>query len=319
MTAPTTEIEIRDVTLRDGLQLTGKMISAERKLEIVRRLFAAGVPSVEVGSMARADLVPSMANTPEVLQALTVDELARSWVWVATPRHVRAAAECGAVNFQYCLSVSTSHNAANLGRTTEASLDAMPEAVRAAADVDGRTQLCLATAFTCPFEGSVDPELVLKIACDPRTEGATDIIVCDTMGQATPSLVRELIGRVLSETPQRRVGFHPHDTWGSGLANAEAAVHAGATIVDATLSGLGGCPFAPGAGGNLSLEDLVFASRPSWLTPSTFHDLVEMSHRLAEELQEPIRSKSAIAARLGSSVFSWSISSDGSLTDAPPG
>ena len=120
--------ELRDVTLRDGLQLTGKMLSTERKVETVRELLRLGVPSIELGSMARADLVPTMANTLEVVQALTAEELQKCWIWVATPGHVAKAAAAGARNFQYCLSASDSHNQANIGRSTDASLAALPEA-----------------------------------------------------------------------------------------------------------------------------------------------------------------------------------------------
>src|SRR6478736_3027821 len=123
---------LRDVTLRDGLQLTGKMLPTARKLEIARRLLELGVPALEIGSMARPDLVPPMANTVEVISELTPEELDHCWVWVATPRHVEKAAAAGARHFQYCLSASDAHNQANLGRTTAASLSAMPDAVAAA-------------------------------------------------------------------------------------------------------------------------------------------------------------------------------------------
>ena len=144
---------LRDVTLRDGLQLTGKLLPTERKVETVRELLRLGVPAIELGSMARADLVPTMANTLEVVQALTPEELEKCWIWVATPGHVAKAAAAGARNFQYCLSASDSHNKANIGRTTEESLAALPEAVAYAQAVGGQIQLCIATSFTCPFEG----------------------------------------------------------------------------------------------------------------------------------------------------------------------
>ena len=109
---------LRDVTLRDGLQLTGKVLPTERKIETVRELLRLGVPAIELGSMARPDLVPTMANTLDVVRALTPEELEKCWIWVATPGHVAKAAAAGARNFQYCLSASDSHNRANIGRTT---------------------------------------------------------------------------------------------------------------------------------------------------------------------------------------------------------
>lgn len=301
---------LRDVTLRDGLQLTGKTLPTQRKLAVVRELLSLGVPALEIGSMARPDLVPPMANTLEVIAELTADELARCWVWVATPRHVEKAAAAGARNFQYCFSASDSHNTANIGRTTEQSIAAMPDAVTISTDVGGAVQLCIATSFTCPFEGPVPEQRVLDIANDPRTEGATDIVIADTLGQAVPAQVASLIDAVYTRTPftrnnERRIVFHGHDTWGLGVANSLAAIGAGATMVDGALGGLGGCPFAPGASGNTSSEDLLFATRPDWFTPTVLASMVGLADGLLTELGEPNRSRAAQGARSDAKAFEW--------------
>ncbi|MBY4127904.1 hydroxymethylglutaryl-CoA lyase [Rhodococcus fascians] len=297
--------ELRDVTMRDGLQLTGKLLSTERKLEIIRALIELGVPSLEIGSMARGDKVPPMANTLEVIGELTAAELSRCWLWVATPRHVEKAAAAGARNFQYCFSASDSHNQANIGRTTEVSLAAMPDAVDIARSVGGEIELCIATSFTCPFEGQVPPDRIIDIANDERAMGATDIVICDTLGQAVPVQVSSLIARVRAETPDRRVVFHGHDTWGLGVANTLAAISAGATMVDGSLGGLGGCPFAPGASGNTSSEDILFATRPPWFEPTTLAAMVSLSEELLTELGEPMRSKTVQGARSEARAFEW--------------
>jgi hydroxymethylglutaryl-CoA lyase len=300
-----TGVALRDVTLRDGLQLTGKLLGTESKIGIIRTLLALGVPALEIGSMARADLVPPLADTTEVLAALTPDELARCWIWVATPRHVEKAAAAGARNFQYCFSASDAHNLANIGRTTDDSLAAMPDAVRIANDVHGEIQLCIATAFTCPFDGPVDPQRVLDIASDPRAEGAADIVLCDTLGQAVPTQVTDLVTAVRESTPQRRIVFHGHDTWGLGVANTLAAIDAGATMVDGSLGGLGGCPFALGASGNTSTEDLLFALRPDWFTPDTLSALVHTTERLLADVDEPNRSRTVQGAHSKAAAFEW--------------
>ncbi|WP_415975305.1 hydroxymethylglutaryl-CoA lyase [Rhodococcus sp. 077-4] len=297
--------QLRDVTMRDGLQLTGKMLSTERKLEIIRALVDLGVPELEIGSMARGDKVPPMANTLDVIGELTAEELSQCWVWVATPRHVEKAAAAGARNFQYCFSASDSHNQANIGRTTEDSLAAMPAAIDIARSVGGAIELCIATSFTCPFEGAVPADRVIAIADDERTTGATDIVIADTLGQAVPTQVASLIGRVAAETPSRRIVFHGHDTWGLGVANTLAAISAGATLVDGSLGGLGGCPFAPGASGNTSSEEILFATRPNWFTPGTLTALVDISEKLLTELGEPMRSKTVQGARSEASAFEW--------------
>ena len=301
MTAPL----LRDVTLRDGLQLTGKVLPVEQKVDVVRRLLAAGVPALEIGSMARPDLVAPMANSLALIAALTPDELAKCWVWVATPRHVEKAAAAGARNFQYCFSVSDAHNRANIGRDTETSVAAMPDAIRLAHEAGGEIQLCLATSFTCPFDGPVDPARVLAIANDPRTDGAADIVLADTLGQAHPGEVSALVTAVRDTTPPRRIVFHGHDTWGMGVANTLAAVAAGATMVDGALGGLGGCPFAPGASGNTATEDILFATRPDWFTPASLASLVGLTEELLADLGEPNRSRTLEGARSRAEAFEW--------------
>lgn len=311
----TSQTILRDVTLRDGLQLTGKLLTTEQKLETVRELLRLGVPAIELGSMARPDLVPTMANTLEVVMALTPEELEKCWIWVATPGHVAKAAAAGARNFQYCLSASDSHNKANIGRTTDESLAALPQAVEYARAVGGQVQLCIATAFTCPFEGMVPEDRILGIANDPRTEGTVDIVLCDTLGQAFPAQVDGLVRRVREESPARRIVYHGHDTWGLGVANTLAAISAGATMVDGALGGLGGCPFAPGASGNTSSEDILFATRPDWLTTERFAGLVVLSEKLLAELGEPNRSKAAQGARSKAAAFPWVIPADAASPD----
>jgi hydroxymethylglutaryl-CoA lyase len=305
--AYTPAAEVRDVTLRDGLQLTSKMMPTQLKVDVIRELLALGMPSLEIGSLARGDLVPSLADTLDVVAALTSDELDKCWVWVATPRHVEKAAAAGARRFQYCLSASNSHNNANIGRDTETSIAAMPDAIRTAHDVGGSIQLCIATAFTCPFEGIIDPQRVLSIAADPRTHGAEHIVVCDTIGQAIPTQVADLVTALRDAQPQQRLVFHGHDTWGLGVANTLAAIDAGATMVDGSLGGLGGCPFAPGASGNTATEDLLFALRPDWITPKTLTAVVELSEHILGEIGESSRSKTAQGARSSATAFPWVI------------
>ncbi len=303
----TAPLVLRDVTLRDGLQLTGKALTVDEKVALVRTLLAAGIPELEIGSMARGDLVPPMANSLELLAALEPEELERCWVWVATPRHVEKAAAAGARNFQYCFSVSDAHNKANIGRLTDDSLAAMPAAIDLAGAIGGRVQLTLATAFTCPFDGPIDPDRVCEIVADPRTEGSVDVVLADTLGQAAPGQVEELFARVAPLAGQRRLVFHGHDTWGLGVANSLAAQRGGATVVDGALGGLGGCPFAPGASGNTATEDLLFATRPDYLTPEVFAGVVRTAEALLARLGEPPRSRAAQGARSEARAFDWVI------------
>ena len=148
---------------------------------------------------------------------------------------------------------------------------------------------------------------MIGIAADPRTDGADDIVVCDTIGQAVPTQVADLILAVRDRTPERRIVFHGHDTWGLGVANTLAAIDAGAAMVDGSLGGLGGCPFAPGASGNTSTEDLLFATRPDWFTPTSLASMVEVTDKMLAEIGEPNRSRTAQGARSKAKAFDWVI------------
>lgn len=299
---------LRDVTLRDGLQLTGGVMSADWKVELIRGLRSRGITSIEVGSMARPDLVPPMANTVEVLQHLTPEELDDCYVWVATPKHVRRAVEAGARRMQYCLSVSDAHNRANVARDTEASMTALPEAVEIADAAGAQLQFCLATSFTCPFDGPVDPAKVLALVEDPRAQGCTDVVIADTLGQADPMQVHSLIRSVREAwDPAHHVVFHGHDTWGLGVANTLTAIGAGASMVDGALAGLGGCPFAPGASGNTATEDILFATKPRWLSPARFKEFSELGQHVARETSEPNRARSHAGAHSQVKAFPWVI------------
>lgn len=300
-------VAVRDVALRDGLQLTEGRLGTDSKIELVRTLLGLGVPELEVGSMARPDLVPALADTLEVIGALDEAERDRCWVWVATPGHVRRAADAGVRRFQYCLSVTDEHNTANVGRDTETSMAALPEALEAASAVDGTVQLCLATAFTCPLTGQVDPERVLDLVADARGEGTVDVVLADTLGQAHPSQVYELVAATAEAGGDRRIVFHGHDTWGMGVPNTLAAVAAGATMVDASLGGLGGCPFAPGASGNTATEDVLFALRPEWLDSRRFHELIAAGDRMLAALGEASRSRASAGAHGNGLRFDWTL------------
>jgi hydroxymethylglutaryl-CoA lyase len=154
----------------------------------------------------------------------------------------------------------------------------------------------------------VPVERVMEIATDPRAEATDDIVICDTLGQAVPAQVAELVTRVRVDSPPRRIVFHGHDTWGLGVANTLAAIQAGASVVDGALGGLGGCPFAPGASGNTSSEDILFATQPDWFTPDALADLVRLTEDLVIALDEPNRSRTAQGARSKSAAFEWVIS-----------
>jgi hydroxymethylglutaryl-CoA lyase len=303
---------VRDVTLRDGLQLVSGVLSTGHKIRIVRSLLAAGVPSLEIGAIVRPDRVPQMADTLQVIEALDPGELKHCWIWVPNLAGARRALAAGARNLQFVLSVSDTHNRANVGRPLAASLDDLPEAAGLVKEAGGSLQLGLATAFSCPFEGRVDPEATLAVLEDERVTGASSFVVCDTIGQAVPSQVTRMMIAARQVVGDSWLIFHGHDTWGQGVANSLAALAAGADTVDGSLAGLGGCPFAPGASGNTALEDILYALRPHWLDTSRFHDLVRTGEELLTALGEPQRSRAAEGARRSTDSHAWAVSDLGS-------
>ncbi len=224
---------LRDVTLRDGLQLASGTLPSDRKLALARTLLANGVESLEIGAVVRPDRVPAMADTLDLLGALDDIECDRAWVLVPNLTGARRALDAGARNIEYVLSVSDAHNRANVGRDTDASLAELPGIVRLATDAGARVQISLSTAFTCPFEGIIDSDRVLAILADPRIAGVGSVALCDTVGQAVPAEVTALTRAARDRLPETWLVYHGHDTWGQGVANALAALAAGADLLDA--------------------------------------------------------------------------------------
>ena len=299
---------LRDVTLRDGLQLAKGRLSTDAKLDLARTLFSCGVDSMEIGAVVRPDRVPAMADTLDLLRMLDDHQRETAWLLVPNLKGAQRAIEAGGRNIEYVLSVSDAHNRANVGRPTEASLEELPEIARIAREAVARVQVSLSTAFTCPFDGVVDPDRVVGIIADPRMAVVDSVALCDTIGQAVPVEVRYLVRTAREQLgPECWLVYHGHDTWGQGVANALAALDAGADTVDGALGGLGGCPFAPGASGNTSTEDLLYAIRPEWLTPERFHKLVRAGVQVLDAVGEPQHSAAADAATRTTGPHPWAL------------
>ena len=246
-------IGLRDVTLRDGLQ-DEPPIPTERKLAIFEALVAAGVRDLELTSFVRPDRVPAMADA-EALCAATANHDVTRWGLVLNERGATRALTAGLQHLQFVISVSDTHSRENAGRSTDVATESLAAVCELAGD-DAQVELTIATAFGCPFENRVDPQRVVALAHAAMAAGVTAVSLADTIGTAIPSEVASLVGQVAAEvTPN--VGVHLHDTRGLGVANALAAVQAGAVRLDGSVGGLGGCPFAPGASGNVALEDLA--------------------------------------------------------------
>ena len=253
------DVTIVEVSPRDGLQNEAVVLPTEAKVELIARLVAAGARRVEAVSFAHPKLVPAMADAEAVMERVPrTDGVAYAGL-VLNRRGLDRALAAGVDEVNMVVCVSETFNRRNQNASTS-------ESMQAAADVLGRarseglfTTLTLATSFGCPFEGEVDPGRVVELAARGAAAGAQELCLADTIGVGVPSQVRDLAARardaVGASAPLR---FHFHNTRNTGFANGVAAVEAGATVLDASAGGIGGCPFAPEATGNIATDDLVF-------------------------------------------------------------
>lgn len=254
-------VSVREVGLRDGLQLVKTMLSTAQKLEWCRRAAAAGMREIEVTSFVPAKVVPQFADAEEVARgALAVDGITAAAL-VPNLRGAERGIAIGLPKLNYVLSASEEHNLANVRRSTQESIDDFARIVALRDErAKGRVRLGvgIATAFGCTIAGTVSEKRVVHIAARLLEIGADEIVAADTVGYGNPAQVRRILGAVLREAGDVPVAAHFHDTRGLGLANVTAALEVGVRAFDASLGGLGGCPFAPGATGNINSEDCVF-------------------------------------------------------------
>jgi isopropylmalate/homocitrate/citramalate synthase len=240
-----------DVGPRDGLQNEAETLEPSTRAELVNRLAAAGLPRVEAVSFVRADRVPQMAGAEEVVAGIERRAGTEySGLVLNAKGYERFAATAGLDRVNVTLGATESFNRRNGEMSREEAL-AQVEEVLAAASVPATATISV--AFGCPFEGEVDEGDVVALA---ERLGAGEVVLADTIGVAVPSQVRRLVERVRGLV--KRVGFHGHNTRNTGYANALAALEAGAEVLDSSVGGLGGCPYAPRASGNVATEDLVF-------------------------------------------------------------
>ncbi len=256
------KITLREVGLRDGLQIHPTFMPTADKLAWIAAEAAAGMSEIEVTSYVPPKLIPQFADAEQVtLGALKVPNLIVAAL-IPNMRGAQRGIELGVHKLNFVMSVSETHNMKNVRRPPEDSVTdfkAIVELVKS--QPEGKRPIIvggLSTALGCSYEGRVAVSQVVKYAKQLVEAGADELVVADTVGYADPNQVREVFKAVLSEVGPVIVGAHFHDTRGTGLANVSAALDCGVTHFDASLAGLGGCPFAPGASGNIVMEDLLF-------------------------------------------------------------
>lgn len=250
-------VEIIEVCPRDGFQNIKTPIPTETKIEIIDRLVDCGFTTIEATSFVHPKAIPQMADAAEVLQTVKKKHGNKVQLIALAPNlfGAKRALENGADGITYVTSASEAHNLENTRQTIDQSIAALAEVCKIKGD--RKVRLALATAFDCPFAGKVAPEQVVKLVDAALEAGADDIVLADTIGSATPLQVKELLNQLAVKYPNFPFVFHIHDTDGMGLANVITAMNMGITRFEGAAFGLGGCPFAPGAAGNIATEDLV--------------------------------------------------------------
>lgn len=288
--ASSTTVDVREVGPRDGLQIE-KPIDTAAKLRLIEVLAATGVRRIEATAFVSPRAVPAMADAEQIAAAIAQHDGIEWSALVATPGGARRAVAAGITRLEYVVSAADSHSLANVRRTTEQALAAVDEVADVAHEAGGSCEVIIATAWDCPFDGPTDPGRTTAIAHRAVELGADDLCLGDTIGTTTPGRTLSLVGQVRSATPGTELGAHFHDTRGTGLASAWAAVTAGVTRLDASVGGLGGCPFAPGATGNIATEELVYLLEDSGVSTGIDLDRVLEAARVAEqELGHPLPS-----------------------------
>ncbi|MEZ0341162.1 hydroxymethylglutaryl-CoA lyase [Mycobacterium sp. pV006] len=262
MTDLPAHVDIRDVSMRDGLQIEAP-IPLAAKLELLAAIAATGVREMEATAFVSPSKVPALADAAELAAELHNFPGIEFSALVASPNGAKRAIAAGLRSIEYVVSAADGHSRANVGRSSAEATAQIPEIVAIAHDRGVTVEVIVATAWDCPFDGPTAPQRVLDIVAAATDAGVDRLAIADTIGTATPRRVSDLFALVKPKIGDLPLGAHFHNTRGAGLASAYAAVSAGVTRLDASVGGLGGCPFAPGASGNIATEDLVYLLRDS--------------------------------------------------------
>jgi hydroxymethylglutaryl-CoA lyase len=284
-------LEINEVSPRDGLQMERNHVPTESKIAFIDALSACGFARIEVTSYTSPKAIPTLADAEAVMAGIARVAGVKYTALVPNLRGMERAVAGGPDEINLVMSASETHNRANLRMTRAHSLATLQEVIRAAESAALPCNVSLSTSFGCPFDGEVDPGEVIALARSLADSGAAGITICDTTGMAYPTQVASLCEQLQQAVPGVPLTIHLHNTRGMGLANALAALNTGIERFDGAAGGLGGCPYAPGASGNVSTEELV-------------HMFAAMGHQTGVELDALTAVVRSLSDLVGRPVFS---------------
>ncbi len=283
-----------EVGPRDGLQNENKLLTLDQKLNLIEGLLKAGLDNIEVGAFVRPDRIPQMADTEEIYRSNRLrqwkDEFphAKFWSLVPNEKGLARAVECGAKHIAVFGGATETFVKKNIGMTIRESLDVFTTVVKRGLEEGMGVRGYISVCWVCPYEGEVSPESVLRVVLPMLEMGVQEISLGDTIGRAHPLAVEDLLSAVLRHAPSERYAVHFHDTYGLALANIDRSIGMGIGVIDSSIGGLGGCPYAPGAAGNVATEDVYtllegYTQRGTPAQTFDLQQLMSVAH-LAQEL-----------------------------------
>jgi hydroxymethylglutaryl-CoA lyase len=293
------EVLITDVALRDGLQNEPETLGLRTKRELAEGLIRSGIRSLEVGSFVNPSRVPQMAGTRELLAVLPPAEGVEYLALVPNLTGLERAMSAHANHVRMVLSASEGHSRSNTNRSVDDGLKEAAAVLHRCQSADGpparagqiQCSVAIATAFTCPFDGTVPYGQLSRVVAGLVAAGFEEVSLADTLGNANPAQVRSTVGRIRDAHPSLRLSLHLHNTYGMALANVQAGLQEGIDRYDAALGGIGGCPFAPGAAGNMATEDVVYMLEAMGISTGVDLDrLAPPARQLHAELGRPLDS-----------------------------
>ncbi len=279
-------VKVVEVGPRDGLQNESKHVATKDKVRLIEALAASGLKNIEITSFVSPKWIPQLADGLDVAKALKLPPNVVASALVPNLKGYESAKQANLQQVALFMSATESHSRKNINKSIDEAIEALSGVARLAKKDGFSVRLYLSVVFACPYEGQVAPEQVARIVSRLLDMGVDEISLGDTIGAATPNQVSTLIKLISKQLPLEKIALHFHDTRGTALANALAGLDSGVTIFDASIGGLGGCPYAPGASGNLATEDLVYMLHGLGIKTGIDLEKLVDAGALAEEILE---------------------------------
>ncbi|WJQ79669.1 hydroxymethylglutaryl-CoA lyase [Brevibacillus brevis] len=285
-------VQIVEVGPRDGLQNESAIVPAAAKIALIHKLMAAGLKRIEASSFVNPKWIPQLADADEVLQGINRSQGVTLSALVPNIRGLERARQSGLTEIALFMSASETHNQKNINKPIADTYPILREVAQEALALGMKVRGYISTVFGCPYEGNVPLDNSRRVTEALLEMGVYEISLGDTIGVATPKQVHEVFGELVKDVTNERLAAHFHDTRGTGLANVAAALEEGIRIFDSSIGGLGGCPYAPGAAGNISTEDLVYMLHGmDYETGVDLEKLIEAGAYIGQQLGKELPSK----------------------------